>query len=845
MQKALFLSLSQLKIFWRLRYLIGKRLFLLKREAYRSKFKWTEEIANSKSLVQLFQSTGLSVLWGIIAAIVLQLIDSLLYRFYQSIGLDILDDSGYFTLLATICGTGGVFIALYYTAISNIGGAIYSRVPNNIRNLFARERVGGVYMRIVAFITLLGLCLVSLRLLGFQKNYLAVPLMAILAGFCIWGFVRLGQRAFYLFDPTILGHNIILELNQCVELATVQGLGWDNPAFQTHVNNRANAALDALVTLSAISSKAKHLNGEPFVELIYSVSRFLASYTKQKRRIPSKSNWYERKYLYKDFYKTGDIEVSLSHDTGTGVRPIVVYNRLWVEEKLELIIIECLRANLLNKRFRHIIKVLEYVDLYLRVLAEEGEVKQAYAFLSKVAATALNGILNDEETLGVQRESVECLAIADFITQFPINIALSYLENISYLSKEKMLVRLGQLRWHRSKEIYSRDFLAFSLPCLEWLEKRIRFEISTDGRPISPIWYQTELVLQTEAEKFKENCVALLESSPRLYSNWIDLVDKKDRPWLGAAILSREWEYWPKILFQIDKLFAVWEDIGSERHIEGMDWPEMNPSELLKGINERKKIILRRMSEKSILSTLQSRPADYPDYAGQFLHNVGEAIFSSMADLDLETVRSTFKPYFYGCLLQFEKMKPHGPVTEWRTQIGFKMAAAPLIDLMDLSGYGFLFSELYEQRELWEVIKRIWDEFLDADPGPEKGAVFSASIGLTESAFELPHRATLRARWHSEVNRKLRLHKKEEAHDDRGDFMEPTVPHQSPLIRLFARDRLGGFHDGIDIFVSLYLYKRSDIKRLPLRWRRLELQNELAKEEERYKIEKAAQREDQ
>ena len=217
-------------------------------------------------------------------------------------------------------------------------------------------------------------------------------------------------------------------------------------------------------------------------------------------------------------------------------------------------------------------------------------------------------------------------------------------------------------------------------------------------------------------------------------------------------------------MFQIDKLFAVWVDIGSERHIEGMDWPEMNTSELLKGINERKNILLRRMSEKSILSTLQSRPEDYPDYAGQFLHNVGEAIFSSMANLDLETVRGTFKPYFYGCLQQFEKLKPHGPVNEWRTQIGFKMAAAPLIDLMELSGYGFLFSELHGQRELWEVIKGIWDEFLDADTGQEKGAIFSASIGLTESAFELPHRATLRARWHSEVTRKLRLLNKEETH---------------------------------------------------------------------------------
>jgi len=835
MQKYIFLPLIQFKLFWKAKSLAGRLLFRLKRRAYGGRSKWQEEKAKSRSLAQLFRITGASVLWGILAAIVLQLIDSFLYPVYEYFGLSVADDSTYITLLATICGIGGVFIALYYTAISNIGGAIYAHVPNNIRDLLARERVGSVYMNIVAFITLLGLCLIGFRLLGLQRIFLAVPVMAILGGVCILGFVRLGQRAFYLFDPTVLANNIILELSHFVESATVQGFGWNNPSFQTHANRRAGGALDTLITLSSISSKADHLNGKPFAQLACGVSKFLAYYAKEKKRIPSDSKWYEAKYVYRDYYRTGDIEVSLSHDTGTVIQPTVEYNRLWVEEKLRPIILECIQVNLEKKRFQLVTDVLAFLDSYLSALAREGEVEQAFAFNSEIAATVLRGMLAQGEEHGPNSERVENLAIADCIANIPISIALSYLAMVSYLNKETIFTRLRHIQWHSPKGIYSRQFLAYCLPCLEWLKKRIRFELVTDGRPISPPWYQAELVLQAEAEQFKKNCEALFEASPRLYSKWLDLIAKKNRPWLEAAVISREWEYWHKILFQIEKLVAIWDDISGERHIDGIDWPETNIPELQRGISERQKKILKVMSEKGILSSLQVRPEDFPDYAGQFLHNVGEAIFSSMVDLDLNTLRSTFKPYFYGCLLQFDKLRPLGPVDAWRTQQAFKIAAAPIIDLMDLSGYGLLFSEFHGSRDLWEVVKGVWNDFLDAEKAPEKRAVFSASVGLTESAFELPHRGTLRTKWHIEVNRKLESLEREEVQDYRNYYRESVVIHQSPLVRVFAREMLGSFHDGIDIFISQYFYKRSDIQRLPLGWRRLELQNELAKEEERYR----------
>jgi len=193
----------------------------------------------TKSLLALLRLTLGQLVTALVIAIGLQISNPYIAPLFSEWGFFIPENSDYGTLLATITGVGGVFIGLYYTAISAIGGSIYSRVPNNIRDLLAQDRVGNVYMRFLALLTFLGVCLLAFYVGGFTPIALAVPLFLVGAGLAIIAFVRLGARAFDLFDPTTLSYHLFEQLRRCYKQMQAGGYRWSDQAFQNHSHRLA------------------------------------------------------------------------------------------------------------------------------------------------------------------------------------------------------------------------------------------------------------------------------------------------------------------------------------------------------------------------------------------------------------------------------------------------------------------------------------------------------------------------------------------------------------------------------------------------------------------------------
>src|SRR4030066_231483 len=166
MKNFLFMASAQFRAFWKAKASVARLFFFIKRLFFKFRYGLREEETNFRTLRDILKVTQAQIILAIVLSIGLQVIDPYLKPFYNYINIKIPDDSDYVTFLATISGIGGVFIGLYYAGISGVGSAIYSRVPNNIRDLLARERIGNVYMRYLALLTFMGLCLIGLRILG-------------------------------------------------------------------------------------------------------------------------------------------------------------------------------------------------------------------------------------------------------------------------------------------------------------------------------------------------------------------------------------------------------------------------------------------------------------------------------------------------------------------------------------------------------------------------------------------------------------------------------------------------------------------------------------------------------
>lgn len=831
MSERLFLSFSQVRLFWRIRAVAARVLFWGGSKIFGVRYSLKEEKTNYRSLGHLFHLTIQPLLVAFGVAALCQYVDPFLLPCYQKLGIAVPADGDYVTFFAAVSSIGGVFIGLYYAGISAVGGAIYATVPNNLRELLAYERRGNVYMRYLAFLTFFCLTLIAFRLTGFARLYVAVPLVATLAGIGIFAFVKLGQQAFYFFDPTTLSGHIFEQLQHWLQAVKAGGYRWHDKAFQYHAYRQSSAVLDTLGTLSDFTASKPHLSGTSFLKLTENLLRFLINYEFAKRHIPSDSLWYGQRYEQRDWYRTEDSRVSMAHLTGTMLQPDVAVEKEWVESRLGPIIRRCIEENLTAKRYADVHALFEFVDAYVKVLATEGAVERAFNFLEQIALVVLGQFAQEPAAEIVKSDVLEKLSVAERLSSLPVSIALGHREHVDGLDRTSIEQKVSSVHWDDAESIYGKGFPAYCLGRLEWFRPRLEFERKVEGRDVTPLWYQIELICQIECDQFAANTQALLSKGIGFYKEAIAKALGYKHPWLAASIMSREWEYWHKVDSQIDICHEKWPDLSGNRRIEGLPWSEFDPTSLRAGSRQRQHELLKLMSQQGTLLALLKRPEGYPDYAGQFLHTSGEVAFDALLSNNSELLRGVFEPYLFGCILRFNSLRPKVVSLDWRAQQDVKIAAAALLDVIDVSGYARLLADYHENEELWNVVAAAWNKYLAGKHDQAPVALLVAAVKVTEAAFEIPHRGVLRNRWKQQIDRKLLDVPRHEVYRRGSLGAEEVIDHNSPLVRIFARSRYGTLHDGIAVFISFYLSKVDGAKDTDFGWKQRELQNSIAWEE--------------
>lgn len=833
MSERLLLSLSQVRLFWRLRALAARASFWVGSKIFGVRYSLKEEKTNYLSLRQLFRLTQKPLFVAVGAAVICQYVDPYLFPYYQKLGITVPADGDYVTFFAAVSSIGGVFIGLYYAGISAVGGAIYATVPNNLRELLAYERRGNVYMRYLAFLTFFCLTLIAFRLTGFARLYVAVPLVAMLAGIGIFAFVKLGQQAFYFFDPTTLSGHIFEQLQHWLQAVRAGGYRWQDKAFQHHAYRQSSAVLDTLDTLSDFTASKSHLSGTSFINLTENLLRFLIHYEYAKRHIPSDSLWYGQRYEHRDWYRTEDSRVSIAHLTGTTLQPDAIVDKGWVESRVVPIIKKCVEINLKERHYEDVHALLGYVDAYVKVLAKEGAIERAFNFLEQIASVVIAQFAQDPAGGIVESDVLEKLGVTERLSSLPISIALGYREHVEGLDQTSIERKVSSVHWDDDKDIYGKGFPTYYLGRLEWFRPRLEFERKVEGQDVTPLWYQTELIFQIECDQFATNAKALLSCGIGFYKEAISKALGYKYPWLAAAIMSREWEYWHKVDNQIEIWPEKWTNLSANRRIEGLPWSEFDAPSLRSDSKQRQHELLKLMSQQGTLLALLKRPEGYPDYAGQFLHTAGEVALDALLNNEVSLLESTFEPYLHGCLLRFDSLRPNGATTDWWAQQDFKIAAAALLDVMDVSGYAKLLSEFHGNSALWQRVTSAWDAYLAKNREQSPLPLLAIAIAFTEAAFEIPHRAVLRTTWQQKVAHKLAVVPRHEVFHRGSLSSDIVIDHESALIRLFAQEPYGSFHDGIDVFIAYYLRDVEGGASLDFGTRRRDLRESIEREERR------------
>lgn len=805
---------------------------------YKYDQKIEEKSLAAKMYWELTVASAVNILLACVSVYFLHLSDGWLQHtnFYNWFKLPTSD--GYETLLSVSAATGGVLLGLYYNGILVVGSSIYAKAPNNIRNLFAEEKVGNNYIKLLSFLTFLSIVLLVAELLHYQPSKLGVVVVLFMNGLTVFSFALMGRRAFSLFNPTVLYQTVAHEFIRLFERAQANSLLSKNKSIQLHLKKMANRNISALNSLSQILKDDPNLSGRSFAEVFKSTCGVLYSYESAKRRIHTSSRWYEQKYLHKRWHAGsgwGTRDIALQ--TGTQISPEAEPDYFWFERKLERFLYDVIETNLRSGKFKLVFELIEYLEVPLSEIALNGDVEECSRILGDIFSIVLRGIeAHGEKSIGTK----DALALVEMLAVLRLRLFMRTLDSIIENNFEDVCQKLSKLNWMSNKTIYEIGLPYFALKQGEWLHKCLSFEIETEGYLVSPHWYQRTMIKMKYAENIKRAIDVVINDDFGGRVMRIKNSNAKDKLILESVLVSRELEFQNKLNGRIRQVEGLWTEAFGHSEVKGLAWPNIDFSALSKKIDEQEALLLGFCADLVVPLNNHAVAGDkeLPDYSGQFLVVVGQYLTKRYLNQDLKGLSKVFEAYFAGTLLKFTSLLPRQYSGSERDRFLLGDAFEPVLDLVDVSGWAKLVCDLKGDQTHWNEICAVWDK-QNADSGtPSFIEKVGNIIAMSDNDLHFSRFDDLRTSRGMEMYRMIEreVPVEEVFPKDRSFYVRAIKKssHPSKLVRIFAEEEsVIRSYSGTDIFLTSYFWGKPGFESFErFGWRRKQFLEELVEPEQ-------------
>lgn len=845
----LLYKLMQMKKYWKLRRLLmntSNQMVVFKDKV--SEIVWQEK-GRDRAANDLLKASVSIVITSLIVVITIVLVENIIreklnypvtdnlprkllwmrdkYFFcYERLSLS----SSYNDFMGVVAGIIALFIGLYYAAISSISGAIYSKTSQHIRDILSHETVGYTYLRSNTQLAMICVGFFIVSILGMGHSIIAIILVGIWASFSFVSFMLLGHRAFNFYDPAKLSgyiiHDVIHNINKCqYRSSTIAG----------YSREKVNKLSDLLDEIARLAHKDIASNGNSYAEIVKDTCRLISWYQELKRHIPYNSKWYGKKPEHKDWYQAEFQYIAEAKSTSTSLEPELVPDYYWLEDKHEIAVIQGFKNLLENGRFRLALSILSLSDKFIESLMKNDLIDRAMthhermlavftAFLSNPGSTSIN-------------EDIEVVAILEYIIVLKTRIALETIKHCKDHTYRNYDQILRSIDWSKDKSVYSGNFSFRMHNLVNWIRERMIYEQDIEDGIITPTWFLMQLISLEESRYLECIVNTLITQEILRHNQTIKSLSKVNNLQIKACFISEELEYWSKVENALHYLAASWNDFQLNKSIDDLQWPLVDFERVKSEVSSIRKQIILEMAD----SLPMDHPDSLPDYLGQFLHCLGDDIIQSMLQKDTSRFKAIFRKFFAHSLVKYDQLIAKIQFNTPYATSQYRQYSSIMLELLEISGYAKLLSELYGDSLIWNEVVQVWDSYftIESNEAPDKLILM---LKIAEHPLYFTDRDTIRIQWHNLVSQKLAdLPKKKTKstirdHPFFGENCE--VIHSSKFIRVIASS-MGIYYeryDGIDVMLVEYLEPKFEnvIERLVNRRQRTasELRNKLQAEEQ-------------
>lgn len=800
------------KPFWWLRYQWLRLDFKRLRGIFHIKISTDNARTEASALKVLARGSFLPIFFAALAAFLLYLFDRNTHVFTQISFLDdnaigrylssSLDEDAYVQLLTTVAAVTGVFLGLYFTAVSTVIANAYSTVPHDIRELLIKDRLGNVYVKTVSFLTALSVFLLGMSAGGGNPLHLVPPLVIILSGFAVFAFARLGQRAFFLSDPTLLSHTLSYELTKWAERSTSKGWQWKDINFQEHYRKQAAKSISTLSALAQISGKKPELQGDSYPRLLNRLIFTIRHYHNLKPLIPSASRWFGKKYQHKQWYLTESTELDMAAQTDSALQPNEVPDINWVEDELFGTVFNALKQDADTMNYEALYtKLTGFPDLFDDI-GRKWMVADGETWFEKATADVIGKIISQDPGADAIRPAYT-IAVADIFAALPLSLELGFIKALRELKVPELRKQIAKTNWTKASAPYIFPLPVNTIKALEEIHEGALFEQSAKAPYPAPAWYVIEYAFNNLDWKLFRQWEQLMSLMERWYFDTGKKFADAGLHKQATAVYTRALELAWKLDSHIETLKMVSTELREDSRLD-FKRPEWDWDNAQQRVTKFRTKAIDEMA-KSIPNLLPELPdSDTPDYFGQAVHKTGEACYDALVDGDGERFKTLFGPYFVGILGAFDKVRPQ--VTEWEIKTALTWLAEPIIDLFEISGYAYILAEFHNKPELWQSCERVWNGYLSGERREQSLQLLAGlSYHYQNLLGVLTPRATLRSQRQIRLGRLFHDLPRQSTTDP---FRDPPVQHQSAFIRSIAPIHdMFMFTDAIDVFTVKYLMK--------------------------------------
>ena len=714
------------------------------------------------------------------------------------------------TLLGTGAQVTGVFLGLYFAAISVVAGTAYGDVPSELRSVLIEDRVGRFYLSVVAFTG--GACLFALgtQALGYSLGVGSAVTFALLGAASMLTFIPLGKRVFGFLDAGAVTRSLTADIATAVQSVAASGILAGDRSIQAHHQKVAARKLDAWEEMVLVSSgrlqssSALRVIGQNAVSL-------LRWYSEAKLPIAKTSQWFERAPEHPSYLVAGGSRLSMAVRTATWIHPQMEPDHLWLEKRVGEIIQRVVVALGQKGSNRPCAEVLESFYGWIARSAHQFRVPDMEMGLQ--VASQIGGAIRGasaEMSEATDRDRFHGLAVLDGLARALPNAA------------GHLYQRLGTLRLDELLNDASKAAIRESLP-LEGFPPRLRANIESlrlehsverdvEGSIQTPSWYTRHHAARLLSVDIRITFESLLNRAEQWLPSQAKSLREEGAVEAAVMVIQRGLE-------AVSKLKVCAEDTNSrleelKRHrvkTAGEEWPDVN----LKRWQERLRVLRLTFINELVHLTplLATTPptGDLPDGFGFAYTTLCDAMIEALEDMDAATFELVYPIVVPSALKAHDRVRTELAESSFESALYFSTDV--MLDVMDVSGYAYLWKFGLGEDRFWDNVTGAWDDVLSRYRRPAHLITLIArGEDFHKQRLATSPRSEIRWQWRGRIRQLL---------EDRGFAPRNIVSKTLP--KVIAIDPAASsylqhweFCKARDLMLSEYLLKRPEVEGIDL-----------------------------